>query len=267
MLVNKKMEYENHLYAILYPNHALVGSQLTPEQFARHYVSGSTRSFYGKVIFAEIDPDYRHPYFDIESIIGELVPHEDGRPKATKFIRSYRVLEHIDFDAIRSLYLTSPEGHCIELREAPYENKHKPGFIRLYAEIVPVRMLVLSTLDFYQYSKYITDPGNRKGAPKLFYTQIEFDIPEFVEEYKTNPFIQPPVPTLHPASLRNGYLELLQNEGKRTKGLCVDSSLDTISYKLVRHGFMFASQEKDKFFPIPSPSEIEKMNLKFWRSM
>ena len=76
------------------------------------------------------------------TVIGELNPHEDGRPKATKFIATYRVLEHLDFGALQSLYLTSPEGHCIELREAPYENKHKPGFIRLYAEIVRSPALV-----------------------------------------------------------------------------------------------------------------------------
>ncbi|HUX21915.1 MAG TPA: hypothetical protein VMW69_11800 [Spirochaetia bacterium] len=261
------MAYENHLYAIMYPNHALVGSQLTPAQFARHYTSGSTRSFYGKVIFAEIDPSFRAPYFDIDSILAELVPHEDGRPKATKFISSYRVLEHLDYSAIGSLYLTSPEGHCIELHEAPYENTHKAGLIRLYAEIVPMRMLVLSNYDFYQYSKYITDPKNRKGAPKLFYTQIDFDIPDFVEEYKANPFIQPPVPTIHPSSLRDGYLELIQRADKHTKGLCLDSSLDKISYTLIRHGFMFASQEVDKYYPMPTSAEIEKMNFKFWRSM
>lgn len=261
------MDFERYLYAILYPNHALVGSQLNPEQFAKHYTSGSTRSFNGKVIFARVNLQFRHPYFDIDSIIEEIRPHEDGRPKATKFIRSYRVLEHLDFDAIENLYLTSADGHVLELSPAPYVNTHKPGFVRLFAEIVPMRMLVLSTYDFAQFSKYITDPANRKGAPKVFYSQIDFDIPEFIKEYQRNPFIRPPVESIHPSSLRDGYNELMQHADKHTKGLCLDSEMDRIPYKLIRHGFMFASAEKNLFFPFPSSQEIEKANFKFWRSM
>ncbi|WP_455382008.1 hypothetical protein [Salinispira pacifica] len=251
----------------MYPNAALVGSQLSPEQFALHYTSGSTRSYNGKVVFCEIDPDYRHPYFDIESIIGEIRPHADGRPKATKFISSYRVLEHLDFDVIRSLYLTSPDGHCIELHDAPYVSRHKVGVIRLYAEIAPLRMLVLSNYDFLQFSTYITDPRNRKGAGKLFYTQIDFDIPEFVKAYERDPFIQPPIATIHPSSLRDAFMELRDNSDKHTKGLCLDSAMDRVPYRLVRHGFMFASQQKYKFFPMPTYQEIEKMNFRFWRQM
>lgn len=261
------MEYERYLYAIMYPNHALVGSQLQPEQFARHYTSGSTRSYNGKVIFARVNSEFRHPYFDIESIIDEIKPHEDGRPKATKFIRSYRVLEHLDLSAIETLYLTSPDGHVLELQPQPYVNTHKPGLIRLFAEIVPMRMLVLSNYDFSQFSSYITDPDNRKGAPKVFYTQIDFDITEFIKEYQRNPFIRPPIESIHPSTVRDAYAELIDNAEKHTKGLCLDSELDRIPYKLIRHGFMFASPGESLFFPMPSPREIEQRNFKFWRSM
>ncbi|HUZ17834.1 MAG TPA: hypothetical protein VMV68_05570 [Spirochaetia bacterium] len=261
------MEYPVRFYSIMYPNLALVGSQLTPEQFAKHYTTGSRRSYNGKVIFAEVDSTFRDPYFDIDGVIGEIVPHPDGSPKATKFISSYRVLEHLDFDSLKSLYLTSPEGFCLELESAPYKDVHKPGLIRLFAEIAPMRMLVLSNYDFIQFSGNITDPRNRKGAPKLFYTQIDLDIPEFVEEYEQNPFTQPAVASIHPSALRDGYLQLKDNAGKHTKGLCLDSSLDRIPYKLIRHGFMFASREKNLFYPMPTMAEIEKRNFKFWRTM
>jgi len=91
------MSDPRHLYLILHPNHSLIASQLEPEQFLRHYVQGSTRYFEGRLIFAEVDPDFRHEYFDIDKAYAELIPHEDGRPKATKFIKSYRTLEHMDF--------------------------------------------------------------------------------------------------------------------------------------------------------------------------
>jgi hypothetical protein len=94
------MAYEKHLYMILHPNYSLIASQLEPEHFLKHYVQGSTRYFEGRLIFVEIDPNFRNPFFDIDAAFAELKPHEDGRPKATKFIKSYRVMEHIDFEAI-----------------------------------------------------------------------------------------------------------------------------------------------------------------------
>ena len=262
------MEYEKHLYQILSPNQALIASQLNPEQFAMHYGSGTTRYYQGKTIFAEIDVDFRNPYFNVDDALSALKHHDDGRPKATKFISSYRILEHIDFSAIKNLYLTSPEGYCIELSEAPYEKIHHVGYLRIFAEIAPLRMLVMSSLNFPEFGRYITDPAYRKGAPKLFYTQIELDTDEFLADLADRPTMNPPVPGLHPSRLRDAINELKsKTAGKNTKGLSLYSSIDQLGYKRIRHGFMFASQDEFKFFSMPSPSEIEKMNRRFWRVM
>jgi hypothetical protein len=60
-----------------------------PKAVAEHYKFGSTKHFGGKIVFAEIDINYRNAYFDIETILKQVVPHEeDGRPKATKFIKT-----------------------------------------------------------------------------------------------------------------------------------------------------------------------------------
>ena len=261
------MEYQKHLYQILSPNPALVASQNSPEQFARHYSAGSTRFYEGKVIFAEVDTAFRNPYFDIEGGLAALIPHPDGRPKATRFISSYRVLEHIDFSAIKKLYLTSPEGYCIELAEAPYDKAHHEGFLRIFAEIAPLRMLVMSSFTFAEFGKFITSPDYGKGAPKLFYTQIELDTDIFLSELEARPTMNAPIPGLHPSKLRDAINELKQNREKRAKGLSLDSSMDQIPYRRVRHGFMFASQQETKFFPMPTLAEIEKVNRRFWLTM
>lgn len=62
-------EFPKHLYLILYPNEALVASQLTPEEFGKHYSVGSPRHFSGKVIFAEVDIGYRNDYFRIDDYL------------------------------------------------------------------------------------------------------------------------------------------------------------------------------------------------------
>lgn len=261
------MDYTKHLYMTLYPNNALIGSHLEPEQFARHYTSGSSRHYSGKVIFAQIDPEYRNEYFPIDEVYADLVPHEDGRPKATKFIKSYRVLEHVEFSAIQRLYLVTQEGHALGLDAAPHDAEHEKDKIRLYAEITPMRMMALSEHDFPSFGKYITDPTKSKSAPRQFYTQIDVDLVEFINNFEKNPFAPSPVRNIHPSTLRDGFYELKKYIDKHNKGIALDSNLDQFSFAIIRHGFMFASQDKTKFFPMPELGAIEKEHFKFFRTM
>jgi hypothetical protein len=261
------VEYTDHLYMILHPNSALIASQYSPEQLAKHYTAGPTRHYEGKVLFAELDPAFRHPYFAIDTAMTELKPHEDGRPKATKFICSYRVLEHIDFDRIRSLYLSTPEGYCMELAEGTYTPGRKPSELRIFAEINPMQMLVLSRYNFYEFGKFLTDANNPVGAPKFLYTELQLDLQEFLLRLEENPFLPPPIPGLHPAILRDAITELMNVSYKENKGLSLNSFMDSIPYKLIRQGFMFASAEQVKFFPMPSAAEIEKRSIHFARAL
>jgi hypothetical protein len=260
------MEHTNRLYLIVHPTAALIGSQLTPDQLAKHYTVGPTRHYRGKVIFAELDPGFRHPYFAIDAAMKELRPHEDGRPKATKYISSYRVLEHVDYAALGNLYLTSEQGYCLELEAGPAPADSGRGE-RIYAEITPLRMLVLSRMDLRAFGTFITDPANSIGAPRFMYTQVELAIDDFLTEYEQNPFMQPPIPNLHPAILRDAIHELRGATSKTNKGLLLGTNLDNFSYRLLRKGFVFAAQKDWKFYPMPTPAQIEKKNLKFWRSL
>ena len=261
------MEYKNRLYLILHPDSALVASQLKPEQFAKHYVAGSSRHYEGKVIFASIDINFTNPYFDIDRGIAGLVPHQDGRPKATKFISTYRVLEHIDFKTIEKLYLTTPDAVTLELSASKHKIPHPEGKLRIFAEIDPLNMLLLTDYNFIEFGRFITDPHNPKGAPKIFYTQIDIDIDDFLNDIRLHPFVGMPIETLHPSKLRDAIYEIKDNPGKRTKGLSLYSSLNSIPYRCLRYGFMFSEQKSSRFFRLPKPEEIEKANYRFWRSM
>lgn len=261
------MDYQNHLYAILYPMEALVGSHLEPAAFARHYNSGSSKYYAGKLIFTELDPTFRHPYFRLEERMKGLVPHEDGRPKATKYFANYRVLEHLDFAALGKLWIATPEGHCLDLDPATYEAQHQKGFIRLFGEIAPIRMMVLSDYNFLEFSRYITDPDNPVGTPKMFYTQIDLDIDEFLKDFEENPLRPSPVPDIHPSVLRDAILEIRRFKNKHTKGLSLTNPLGKVSFRGLRHGFMFASQDQTRFYPLPAPEVIEQRNFKFYKNM
>ncbi len=260
------MNYETRLYMVLYPNATLIASQYDPDMFARHYTSGSSRHYSGKVVFAEVDPAYRHEYFDIDNLLKDLKPHDDGRPKATKFISSYRVLEHVDLSAIGKLHLSTQEGHCIDLERGEFDVQHKDA-VRIYAEIEPMHMLVMSKLNPKEFGTYITDPSNPKSAPKQFYTQLNIDLNEFLEEFEHNPFQPSPVAALHPSTIRDAFVELMSKPDKKGKGLALDSNLDSMSYRLLKHGFVFAAKGETIFYPLPNQREIEARNLKFWRTM
>ncbi|RKX94074.1 MAG: hypothetical protein DRP59_01150 [Spirochaetes bacterium] len=260
------MDYEKRLYMILYPNEALVASQLSPEMFARHYTAGSSRHYSGKVIFAELDSTFRNDYFKIDEIMKVVVPHEDGTPKATKFISSYRVLEHVDFSALRMLYITSQEGYCLGLAPGACDDDMK-DHVALYAEISPMRMLVLSEMNKKDFGNYITDPQNNKSAPKQFFTQLDIDVVDFVNKFEQNPFEPSPIPELHPSTIRDGFYELKKYPAKHNKGLSLSSSLDNFSYKLIRNGFAFAGGGECLHYQFPDYKTIEKDHYKFWRTM
>jgi hypothetical protein len=261
------MADDRHLYMILHPNHSLIASQLDPERFIKHYVQGGTRYFEGRLVFVELDPSFRDPYFDVDSAYAGLLPHEDGRPKATKFIMSYRVLEHVDLDALGSLYVCSSTGDYVALEPATEDPKARGDEMRIILEVNPVKFIVLTRYDFNDFSSFITDPRNSKGAPKMFYTQLEFSVDEFLRDFDENPFIRCFVPGIHPARLRDAVLELRKTPGKNIKGLSLDCPIDRISYKLLRHGFMFASRGKNKFYPLLPLEEVERRFYKFWKTM
>lgn len=261
------MAYEKHLYAVIYPKATLIASHYTPEQFTEHYISGSSRYYSGKLIFLELDTAFRNPWFDIDKGYEGLKPHTDGRPKATKFISSYRVLEHISFDAMKSLYITTPDGACLELKSTPNAIPDENTHIRVYAEIDPLGMMVLTREKFTDYGKYITNPENPKSAPIVCYTQIGFDADKFLKKFSSDPLISSPLPGVHPAKLRDAIDDLQNRSWKRTKGLSLENLLYKIPWAMIQNGFMFASQEGSHFYKMPDSEEIESQNLRFWRNM
>ncbi len=128
-------------------------------------------------------------------------------------------------------------------------------------------MLVLSKLDFQEFGRFITDPVNSIGAPRFFYTQIDLNVAEFMVEYEQNPFMQPPIAGLHPSILRDAVTELRTVGYKSNKGLSLRSNMDNFSWKQIRSGFMFATQNDQRFYPMPPLREIESRNLRFWKSL
>lgn len=259
-------EYQKHLYMIVFPNNALVSSQLPPKEFAQHYTIGSPRHFHGKVIFAEIDVDFRDPYFPIDEFLEKTVPHEDGMPKRTKFISSYAVLEHVPFSAFKSLYLVTTNGHALELAAEPFTAESTPGRVRLYQEITPVSSFIATRLDPRSFGRYITIESRAKGAPKVCFTQIDLDVEEFIASSKKSNIISSPIPEYNPYRLLDCVLELERYPAKMTKTVSLSSILHDLSYRLLRHGFWFFAEDGSmRFYPMPTPKDLVEIHYDWWK--
>lgn len=260
-------EFETRLYVIISPNYALVASQLDPVSFGRHYAIGSSRYYQGTVIFAEIDSSYRHDFFRIDEMLEEVKAKSDGTPKRTKFISTYRVIEHVDMSAFKNLYVVSAEGEVLEMEQAPYDRKHQPGFVRTYQEICPLSSIVLSHMTPPEFGEYITDPQQPKGAPKVVYTQIDLNIDEFLNAIEENPFHPGPLPNVHPQKLRQQILDIKDDTSKKTKGVTLDSVINKLSFLRLRSGFWIATQGEMIYYPIPDEETLERDHYAFYKSV
>ncbi|HVR74361.1 MAG TPA: hypothetical protein VMT52_08515 [Planctomycetota bacterium] len=258
---------KKYLYSIMYPNYGLVASMLPPKEFGKHYTVGSSRYFHGQVIFSEIDINFRHEYFPIDRYLGEVKIKEDGSPKRTKFIKTYRVLEHLPFSAFKGLYVTSVMGKVLELQKKQYNRTHKQGLIRTFQEICPFSYILLTYMTPPEFGKYITDPDQPKGAPKVMFTQIELNIEKFLRMLEENPFLTSPIPNVHAHKLREQILEVKANPNKKIKGISLDSALGSLSFLRLRTGFWIAAGDELLYYPIPDRETLEKEHYDWFRSL
>ncbi|MDA3809884.1 MAG: hypothetical protein PF518_06070 [Spirochaetaceae bacterium] len=261
------MNYENHLYMVLYPSNFLISSQLSPEKLGQHYLTGSKQNYDSGLVFAEIDINYRNNFLDIEWGLEQLIPHEDGSPKATKFIAAYRVLEHIELSSIKKLYLSSASGSVMSIDSVPFPQPESASKFKIFAGIAPLRMMSISTLSFKDYGNHMIQERKHKGAPKLFYAQLEFDSRQFTIDFDNNPLMLSPIPGIHPAILRAKIDEIIKNPEKTTKGLKIETNIHRYPPQLFRHGFMFFTTDESLYFPMPSRDVIEDNFYSYFRTM
>lgn len=261
-------EFEKHLYLILYPNEALVASQLSPEEFGKHYSIGSPRHFQGKVIFAEVDINFRHEYLRIEECLAQTESGIPGVPKRTKFVKSYRVLEDVDFLALHKLYLVTTDGAVLGLDKGGEPSETGDGgHVRVYQEICPLRLLVASRLVPREFGSYITKETWSKGAPKIFFTQYDIDVEYVVSTNEVQAFGMGPLPNVNPANLPRALKELQEDPSKKTKTVSLNPNLHVMSYKAIQPGFWFANGSEIVFYRMPTMDELHYKHSSWWRHL
>lgn len=248
-----------HLYMSLVPE-ALIASMLSPEEFGVYYAVGTKKKARGRAIFCELDPDFRHDFFRIEEGIDRCVPHEDGTPKASIYISVYRVLEHVDLDAILKLYLVTQDGRVLAL-DPDKAYPDDPDSLHLYQEIAPVNPLVVSTLDPVElHDLIIVNPTSLLTLPAICFAKLRLG--ELAEDPAFG--VVGDLPYSNIDHLRECLLEL---RGKAINTKMVDRiHSPTVPYRTIKRGIFMGNKEKLICFPMPSQEELRTNHYNWWRS-
>lgn len=248
-----------HLYLSMIPE-ALIASMLTPEEFGVYYAVGAKKKARGQAIFFEIDPNFRHEFFNIEEGMRRCVPHEDGSPKRSIYISVYRVLEHISLDAIQRLYLVTQDGRVLGI--GPSEDLPDNGEgLHLYQEIAPVHPLVVSTLgprDFYEL--IVKNPTTLLSLPAVCFVELSLG------ELAKDP-IYGAVGDLPYANIEHLRQCLVDLSTKTVHTKMVDRIHPaSFPYRMIKNGIFVGNREQLLYFPLPSREELRARHYRWWRS-
>jgi hypothetical protein len=250
-----------HLYMSLIPE-ALIASMLPPEEFGSYYSVGSKKKTRGQAMFIELDPDFRHEYFDIEQGIARCVPHDDGSPKKSVYIATYRVLEHIPLTDVDTLYLVTKFGESLPL-ERSYEYPSKEEGLYMYQEIAPTHPLVVSTLEPVEMNRFLTqDPSSLIHLPAICF--VELRLGELAKDPENGEIANLPYDNVY--HLRDALVAVCSAD-KTVHTKMVDR-VHTVEYpyRMIDSGIYVGNEEELAFFPLPPREELQNKYYRWWRS-
>jgi hypothetical protein len=247
-----------HLYAVVSGFEALIASQLEPEAFGLHMAVGTKKLTTGLITFFEVEPSFRHERFPLLDRIEEVcVVHPDGRPRASKYISVYRVLEFLPREAVRKLYLTTSDGRVLGL--APeLETATDDEGPSLFQELCPLMPVVVSALGPIRFAQHLTDPANPISVPRLFFADLRL-------ERDTRGHLARDLPYANPAHVVECLREVEQGGGKLTKTVVRNPQTQGF-FRALRRGFFLGDAGGVKWYPFPTREQLEIHHAWWWRS-
>ena len=120
------MEY--YIYLSLIPE-SLVVSMLPAQEFGKYLAIGTKKRPSEQAIYFELSKKLESDYFDLQGAIQSCKPHEDGQPKPSVYVSTYRVLEHVPLDVIGSLWLVTSNGLALELKKGTLNSQMMSIFL------------------------------------------------------------------------------------------------------------------------------------------
>jgi hypothetical protein len=247
-----------HYYMLCYRFEALVASQLPPEDFGPYMAVGTQKNTQGNVLFFEVDPSLKSTYFPLDEVPYTCVPHKDGSPKRSKYIKTYRVLEHLDPSVMGVLYLTTADGRILGLESGEYDDHNETPGPNLFQELCPVSPMVVSSLSPRAFNRFMTDPSNPVSVPRIFFADLMLDR-DAAGQLAGN------LPYENPEHILDCIRELQSSPYKPTKTVARAPHLHGF-FRTIRRGFFLGDQNVLKFYPFPGEEELEVRHHTWWHS-
>jgi len=247
-----------HLYFLCYRFEALIASHLEPEAFGRYMAVGSEKNTRGNVLFFEIDPNLKSDYFRLQDIAERCKPTADGKPKRSKYVSAYRVLEHLDLSCFRKLYLTTVDGRVLALEATEYNTSDDLPGPSLFEELCPVTPMVVSTLAPTGFIKFMTDPTNAISVPRIFFVDMLLDRDETGK-------LAGYLPYRNPLHVIDCIKELEDSGSKPTKTVTRTPNVAGF-FRTIRRGFFLGDQTGLKFYKFPDRRVLEVEHSQWWHS-
>ncbi|MHC4510534.1 MAG: hypothetical protein ACYTAO_16530 [Planctomycetota bacterium] len=249
---------ETHLYLLLFPE-SLVISMLGPAEFGAYLATGTKKRAREQVMYFELDGGFESDFLDLEKAKKACVPHEDGRPKHSVYVSTYRVLEHVPLNVIGNLWLVTRDGRGLALRHCEPPGEYE-GQYHLYNELCPVHPLIASHLNPQDYSDFITNPEVTVSVPRICF--VEMDLADLAKEPSSGDAASLPYRNID--HIRDCLIELA-TKGKTTKTINRIQH-EHIPYRCVKKGFFVGDQTGMLYYPFPSLKDMEKHHHYWWRS-
>ncbi|MCC5835360.1 MAG: hypothetical protein JJU20_11555 [Opitutales bacterium] len=248
-----------YYYFSLIPE-SLIVSMLDPESFGNYFAIGSQKRSRGQAIFFEVDPDKLPDSRWLHEAARKCVPHEDGAPRKSTYLRIYRVLESLPLSALKRLYLATSDGRVLGLDSAEHAvEANRP--VHLYQELCPVSPRVVSTLNPVAFGRQITDPTESVWVPKIVFAELK------LEELALNPETAKadnlPYPNIE--HLRDCIKELKNRYSKPNK-MVIRQVREEVLYRTIRSGFFVAEPNGMLYYPFPDKSDLETIHYTWWHS-
>lgn len=242
---------------------ALIASMLSPVEFGSYLSTGTKKRNKGQAIFFEVDLGKIEKLIDMDNLNRRCVPKADGRLKSSVYLSVYKVLEMIPLSALKSLYLTTENGHTLELKRTAYDpSREVIGKLHLFQELCPVTPLVASELTPSAFMKKLTDGSIPIALPKLFFVDLKLG------ELATNPLggSVEHLPYSNIGHLRD-CLEILKGEYEKHMKTVQRVYSGSLLYRTIETGFYVGAKDEVVFYPYPSLTELENLNYEFFRSI
>lgn len=242
---------------------ALIASMLPPKDFGEYLSTGTKKMNRGQAIFFEIDLGQIKNLIDMDSLNRRCIAKPDGQPKCSLYLSVYKVLEMLPLSALKSLYLTTDNGHTLELKKTPYDQTSElENRLYLFQELCPVTPMVASDLPPSAFLKRLTDGSVPIVLPKLFFVELKLG------DLATNPKKGSIdyLPYTNVGHLKD-CLEILRGEYEKRMKTVQRVFSGNLLYRTIESGFYIGSNDEIIFYRYPTLTELESINYDFFRSI